>query len=60
VIDAVEGMDKYEACIMGFSECSDDNPCSLHEKYSPIKEQLIRFLSNTTISELKSDGVLKF
>jgi len=60
VIDAVEGMDKYEACILGFGDCNDDNPCSLHEKYSPIKEQLIQFLSNTTISELKSDGILKF
>ena len=60
VIDAVEGMDKYEGCIMGFNDCSDDNPCSLHENYAPIKEQLINFLSNTTISELKSNKVLKF
>ena len=60
VIDSVEGMDKYEGCIMGFGECSDDNPCSLHNSYSPIKEQLISFLSTTTISELKSTSVLKF
>jgi len=60
VIDAVEGMDKYEGCIMGFGECSDDNPCSLHEKYAPIKEQLITFLSSTTISELKNTNVLRF
>ncbi len=60
VIDVVEGMDKYEGCIMGFNDCSDDNPCSLHENYAPIKEQLINFLSNTTISELKSNKVLKF
>jgi len=60
VIDAVEGMDKYEGCIMGFNDCSDDNPCSLHENYAPIKDQLINFLSNTTISELKSNKVLKF
>ena len=60
VIDAVEGMDKYEGCIMGFGDCSDDNPCSLHENYAPIKEQLIIFLSTTTISELKSTSILKF
>jgi len=60
VIDAVEGMDRYEGCILGFGDCSDNNPCSLHENYAPIKEQLIQFLSQTTISELKSDKVLKF
>ncbi len=60
IVDAVEGMDKYEACIMGFGDCSSDNPCALHEKYAPIKEQLVHFLSTTTISELKSDEVLKF
>ncbi|RUA30281.1 MAG: Rrf2 family transcriptional regulator [Bacteroidetes bacterium] len=60
VIDAVEGMDRYEGCILGFGDCSDDNPCSLHENYAPIKEQLIQFLSQTTISELKSNKVLKF
>jgi len=60
IIDSVEGMDKYEGCIMGFGECSDDHPCSLHEKYAPIKEQLITFLSSTTISELKNTNVLRF
>lgn len=60
VIDAVEGMERYKACIMGFEECSDEHPCSLHEKYAPIKEKLINFLSTTTISELKSNNVLKF
>ena len=60
IVDAVEGMDKYEGCILGFGDCSDDKPCSLHENYAPIKEQLINFLSNTTISELKNDKVLKF
>ncbi len=60
VIEAVEGMDRYKGCIMGFGECSDDNPCSLHENYAPIKDQLINFLSTTAISELKSTNVLKF
>jgi Rrf2 family protein len=60
VIDAVEGMDKYQGCILGFGECSDNNPCSLHTKYAPIRNELIRFLSTTTISELKNREVLKF
>jgi Rrf2 family protein len=60
IIDAVEGMEKYEGCILGFSECSDENPCSLHEYWAPIKQQIVDFLSNTTISELKGNNILKF
>ena len=60
VIDAVEGMQKYEGCILGFGECTDDNPCSLHKNYAPIKEQLTTFLTTTSIMELKSTNVLKF
>ena len=60
VVDAVEGMDKYQGCILGFSECSDDHPCSLHLKYAPIKDELISFLYRTTISDLKSPDVYKF
>ncbi len=60
VVDAVEGMEKYQGCILGFGECSDDHPCSLHTKYAPIKDELISFLLTTTISELKSPEVYKF
>jgi Rrf2 family protein len=60
VIDAVEGMDKYRGCVLGFGKCSDNNPCSLHTKYAPIRNELIRFLSTTTISELKNGEVLRF
>jgi len=60
IIDAVEGMDKYTGCLLGFPECSDDNPCSLHEKWNPIREQLLRFLTNTTLAEVKNDLIQRF
>lgn len=60
IIDAVEGLDKYDGCIMGFSTCGDENPCSLHKNYAPIKEQLHHFLSTTTLAELKNKDILKF
>ena len=60
IIDAVEGMDKYTGCILGFSSCSDDNPCSLHKSYAPVRDRILSFLTTTTISELKNREVLKF
>jgi len=60
IIDAVEGMDKYTGCLLGFPECSDDHPCSLHEKWNPIRESLLTFLNNTTLAEVKNDFIRKF
>lgn len=60
VIDAVEGIYKYEGCLMGFNDCGNENPCSLHQDYAPIKEQLLEFLSTTSLAEIRNEGVLKF
>ena len=60
VIESVEGMDKYSGCILGFEICSDENPCSLHNSYAPLRDKLIGFLSNSTIADLKNHEILKF
>jgi len=60
VIDSVEGIGRYTGCIMGFDKCSDENPCSLHEAYAPVRDKLVEFLSTNTIADLKNNKVLKF
>ncbi len=60
VVDAVEGMDKYTGCVLGFESCSDDNPCSLHHVYAPVRDKMVEFLSTKTIADLKSNKVRKF
>ena len=60
VIDAVEGMDKYTGCIMGHESCSNENPCSLHKSYAPIRDQEIAFLSQTSIKELRDNNIRKY
>jgi len=60
VIDSVEGMDKYTGCLLGFKECSDENPCSLHKAYAPIRDKLVAFLSTYTIADLKNADIQKF
>ncbi len=60
IVDAVEGMDKYTSCLLGFEECDEDNPCSLHEKWAPIRKQMLDFLNNTTLAEVKNNEITKF
>ena len=60
VVNAVEGMETYQGCIMGHNVCSDDNPCSLHVTYAPVRDHLISFLSTTTIAKLVNSDITKF
>lgn len=60
VIEAVEGMDRYSGCIMGFDFCNENNPCSLHKTYASHRHILLNYLKNTSIQELKNPSILKF
>ncbi len=61
IVAAVENIEKYYGCILGFSECSDENPCPLHEKWAPIRDELINLLKNTSIADVvKNPKIMKF
>lgn len=52
LIQATEGSKILIQCGFGFSHCTSDNPCPLHEKYMPIRQALDQFLSTETIQSL--------
>ncbi len=52
IIVAVEDIDKYLGCVLGFSNCSDNDPCSLHHNWTSIKMELIKFLKTTSVAEV--------
>lgn len=52
VIQAVEGEDTFDHCILGFDECGGKNPCPLHELWLDSKRNLLDNLSGTTLDQL--------
>lgn len=52
VIQAVEGEDTFDHCILGFEECSGVNPCPLHDLWVDSKRNLLDNLSGTTLDQL--------
>jgi Rrf2 family protein len=60
IIEAVDKLDKYMGCVLGFDECSDANPCALHAKWNSIKKETLTFLKTTTLKEIiNNDQILK-
>lgn len=61
VIIAIEGERNISHCAFGLKSCSKENPCPLHEQYSPIRDALDNLVSSETIQSLarKSQSSLK-
>ncbi len=60
VINAFEGLEKYSGCVLGFEECSDENPCAFHYKWKEFRSNLIKFLKTTNLSNIEVEQILKF
>jgi Rrf2 family iron-sulfur cluster assembly transcriptional regulator len=60
IIDAVEGMNKYTGCVLGFDKCSDENPCVMHTSWLKVRLEFISAFSNKSLSQLDFDEVNKF
>jgi Rrf2 family protein len=52
LINATEGSKIITGCGFGLKNCSEDNPCPLHEKYAPIREAIKKLVSTETIQSL--------
>lgn len=42
--------DEMKICAIGNNECSDENPCDVHEQYKELLEHVNKFLESITLS----------
>lgn len=51
IVDAVEGMDSFNRCIMGFEICplKDNKTCVLHASWEEAKNSVVNVLTTTSL-----------
>ncbi len=52
LISSIEGYSSFSGCGFGLKQCSEQNPCPVHEKYAPIRESINKLVSEETIQSL--------
>lgn len=57
VIEAVEGGDTFDHCVLGFPTCGSKHPCPLHDTWARAKQQLLAQLERRTLQELADSTV---
>jgi Rrf2 family protein len=60
IINTVEGFDNYDRCVLGFDDCSDENPCSLHTYWVKPKEGINNLIQHTSLDDLYDTGNFKY
>jgi Rrf2 family transcriptional regulator, iron-sulfur cluster assembly transcription factor len=52
IIEAVDGTDFHRQCVMGFSKCSHEHPCSVHAQWEKSRNEMFELLSKRNIAEM--------
>jgi Rrf2 family protein len=57
IIQATEGNKTFSGCGFGMKNCSETNPCPLHERYAPIRGAIDKLISEETIQSLAKKSI---
>jgi len=59
IVRIVDGEDVFKNCLIGLQPCCTNSeierPCPVHGRFGPIREQLIAFYMETTLSGILGD-----
>lgn len=55
VVYAIDGDKIITSCCLGLKDCSEKNPCPVHEEYKGIRKKISHMLSNTLVSDYNDE-----
>jgi Rrf2 family protein len=55
IVEAIDGLDFKEKCVMGFPECSGRNPCAMHDTWGELREGIASMLMRKNVAQLAAD-----
>ncbi len=55
IVEAIDGLEFFETCLLGFKECSDEHPCAIHHKWADKRKAIYKMFSETSLKEVVND-----
>lgn len=59
IVEAIDGLESFNTCVLGFPNCSDKNPCPLHEKWGELREKAYQMLNEENLEHFKEKTLSK-
>ena len=58
IIDAVEGLEKFNSCMLENHDCNKEGKCSFHDAFGEIKNKMTNALKTTSLFDIKEKSFL--
>lgn len=58
IVEAVDGNGVFVECGLGLKECSEKNPCPLHNQFKTIRDEIHSLLRTTNIGDFNEELIL--
>jgi Rrf2 family transcriptional regulator, iron-sulfur cluster assembly transcription factor len=55
IIEAIDGLDVFHQCGIGFKQCDDNHPCPIHHDFKPVRDKVEKLFIEKTLQELTED-----
>ncbi len=55
IVEAIDGLEFFETCLLGFKECSDEHPCAIHHKWADKRKAIYKLFSETSLKDVVED-----
>ncbi|ROL58877.1 Rrf2 family transcriptional regulator [Bacteroidetes/Chlorobi group bacterium ChocPot_Mid] len=59
IVLAIDGLEIFHNCVLGFPGCSPKNPCPVHEKWGKLRDETYKMLSESNLEEFKEVTIKK-
>lgn len=58
VLEPIERLTNWSRCILGRSDCSDEQPCLIHGRWKKVRQAYLHMLESTSVADLLKSGEL--
>lgn len=55
IVEAIDGPALITSCVLGFQECSGEHPCSVHDRWSGIRENIRGMLASKNVGQMAKE-----
>ncbi len=52
IVEAIDGLDIFDSCVLGFPQCDPDHPCPVHHRWGKLRTEAYEMLSEETLDQL--------
>jgi Rrf2 family protein len=52
ILEALGEKPERSRCVLGFNNCTEEAPCSLHDGFACLRQQFLLLLETTTVADL--------